>query len=111
MSSDAIVRWCPHCRKLTQNALTAPPVYDARLTEDPADETPRVCRLKRYCSDCGEIWDSVEAPVSVLNDLLQLPAKLEEARRQLAMLRLLLARDRHALEDETPATLALRRAA
>ncbi len=111
MSSAAIVRWCPHCRKLTQNALTAPPVYDAPLTDDPTAEAPRVCRLKRYCDDCGEIWESVEAPVAVLNDLLQLPAKLEEARKQLAMLRLLLARDRHTLEDETPTTLSLRRAA
>jgi hypothetical protein len=110
MSADA-VRWCPHCRSLTQNALTAPPVCDARWSDDPADGAPRVARLKRYCERCGEIWESIEAPAALLDDLLQLPIKLEEARRQLAMLRLLLARDRHDAEDDVVKTIPLRRAA
>ncbi|MBW3598862.1 MAG: hypothetical protein KY475_16505 [Planctomycetes bacterium] len=108
--SEPHVRWCPHCRRLTQNAIAAPPAYDARWSDDPAFESQRVARLKRYCGACGEIWEAVEAPASLMDDLLELPAQLEDARRQLAMLRLLLARDRQNAE-ESPATLPLRRAA
>lgn len=110
MSADFTVRWCPHCRNLTQNALTAPPVYDARLGDDPADDTPRVAQLKRYCERCGEIWESVEAPRTLVDELLQVQTRLDEAKRQLAMLRLLLARDRHDA-DEKPKTIPLRRVA
>ena len=110
MSPEPAVRWCPHCRGLTQNALAAPPVYDARWSEDPADEDRRVARLRRYCSSCNQVWEAVEAPAELMDDILELPARLEEARRQLAMLRLLLARDRHDAE-EAPATIPLRRAA
>jgi hypothetical protein len=86
-------------------------VYDASLGNDLAEASPRVARLKRYCASCGEIWESVEAPLSVLEEHLQLHSKLEEARRQLAMLRLLLARDRHFEEDDAVKTIPLRRAA
>jgi hypothetical protein len=78
---------------------------------DAADDSPRVARLKRYCGACGEIWESVEAPAALWRDLLQLPDKLEDARRQLAMLRLLLARDRREEESEARQTIPLRRAA
>jgi hypothetical protein len=113
MASD-VLRWCPHCRRVTQNALTSPPVYDAPWIVDQAasgEEPPRVARLKRYCAGCGEIWESVEAPISLLDELPQLQEKLEDARRQLAMLRLLLARDRHEEESESRHTIPLRRAA
>jgi hypothetical protein len=111
MSLDAL-RWCPHCRSVTQNALTSPPVCDAPWDLAPAgDAAPRVARLKRYCGACGEIWESVEAPAALLEDVVQLHEKLEDARRQLAMLRLLLARDRHEEEHEGRQTIPLRRAA
>jgi hypothetical protein len=108
--SDSSVRFCPHCRRLTHNAVTSPPVYDARLGDGPADDAPRVTRLRRYCANCGEMWESVEAPLAVLDELLQLQTRLEDAKRQLAMLRLLLACDRREAE-ETPQTIPLRRAA
>jgi hypothetical protein len=110
MHSDA-VRWCPHCRRLTQNAVTAPPRYDAPLFDGAADDSPRVTRLKRYCEQCGEIWDSVEAPARLVDDLLEVETRLEDYRRQLAMVRLLLARDRHVAEEQPRATIPLRRAA
>ena len=64
----------------------------------------------KYCDCCGEIWEAVEAPASLIDAALELPARLEEAQRQLAMLRLLLARDR-AVDEEAPASIPLRRAA
>jgi hypothetical protein len=105
------VRWCPHCERLTHNVVTAPPMYDAPLYDGAADDRPRVARLKRYCEQCGEVWASIEAPQMFLDDLLQVEGRLEDYRRQLAMVRLLLARNRHESESESRATIPLRRAA
>jgi hypothetical protein len=111
MHSD-VVRWCPSCRRLTRNVVTAPPVYDARLSDAAPDDTPRVTRLKRYCENCGEVWESVEAPRVLFDDLLEVETRLEDYRRQLAMVRLLLARDRHqAAPAPHRQTIPLRRAA
>jgi hypothetical protein len=96
---------------LSHNAVAAPVNCEAQISESAGDELPRVARLKRYCCACGEIWDSVEAPAALMDDLFELPDKLEDARRQIAMLRLLLARDRREIDDELRQTIPLRRAA
>jgi hypothetical protein len=110
MSSHTI-RWCPHCQRLTHHVLAAPAVYDAVLFEGAAEDSPRVAKLKRYCEHCGEVWDAVEAPLSLLEELLHVEEKLHESKRQLAMLRLLLARERREAESDARPTIPLRRAA
>jgi hypothetical protein len=70
-----------------------------------------VARFKRYCDNCQTIWESVEAPAEMVNELLQTHEKLEDARRQLAMLRLLLARDRQPIDSQSRQTIPLRRVA
>jgi hypothetical protein len=100
---------------LTHNVVTAPPVYDAPLYDGAGDGAPRVTRLTRYCEQCGEVWPSIEAPQAVVADLLEVESRLEDYRRQLAMVRLLLARNRHEnrhdADTESRTTIRLRRAA
>jgi hypothetical protein len=110
MSSDTI-RWCPSCQRLTHNIVAAPAAYEVVLFDEAEVDAPRVTKLMRYCQGCGEVWASVEAPLTLLEDLLRAEEKLQESKRQLAMLRLLLARDRHAAETEARQTIPLRRAA
>jgi hypothetical protein len=55
-------------------------------------------RRRLYCLECGAIWDSLELPTEVVTELLAARDGLEDARRQIAMLRLLIAKDRLAEE-------------
>lgn len=58
---------------------------------------------RNYCTACGQIWESVELPRPFVRSLLALEEELEEQRRQVAMLKFLLASERKAKADTLPA--------
>lgn len=97
MSHLEPTRWCPHCRKPTENAPLPQLAGDAaRLAPlSPLDDAQAFHR-KLYCLECRAIWEAVELPAEELAALLEARDQLEEARRQMAMLRLLLAKERQA---------------
>jgi hypothetical protein len=105
---DQATRWCPHCRRATLNA-PLPQLADdlARLAAlSPADDT-QALRRRLYCLECRAIWDSLELPAEVVTELLAARDALEDARRQIAMLRLLSAKERLAEVETPPHTLRL----
>jgi hypothetical protein len=104
MSDPHALRWCPHCRRATVSAplpqMAGDEAHLARLS--PQDEV-QAFRRKLYCVECRAIWQSLELPEEALADLLAARDALEDARRQIAMLRLLIAQQRQSQEQPRPA--------
>lgn len=51
-----------------------------------------------YCLACSQIWGSVELPEEYIHQLLGQSKEIEELRRELAMARLLLAKEQQPAE-------------
>ena len=75
-------------------------------TISPLDDT-RAFRRKLYCVECRSIWESLELPAQAVTDMLAARDELEAAQRQIAMLRLLIAKDRQAQEQAARPMLRL----
>jgi hypothetical protein len=107
MNDPSALRWCPHCRAATMNAplpqLAADEAHVVPLS--PLDDA-HAFRRKLYCLQCRAIWESLELPAEAVAELLAAREALEDARRQIAMLRLLSAQHRQA--QEQPQRPALR---
>ncbi len=97
MNDPRDLRWCPHCRRATLNAPLPQLAEDEAhvVPLSPQDET-HAFRRKLYCVDCRAIWNSLELPAEALAELLATRDALEDAQRQIAMLRLLNAQQRQA---------------
>lgn len=100
MNDPSALRWCPHCRRATLNAplpqLAEDQSHLAPLS--PQDET-QAFRRKLYCVECRAIWQGLELPAEAVAELLAAREALEDARRQIAMLRLLTAQQRQTQEQ------------
>jgi hypothetical protein len=95
-------RWCPHCRAATSNA-PLPQLGDVGQRIRPLADCrdPQGFRRQLYCTECGEIWSSIELPQDFITRLLADREALEDARRQIAVLRYYLAQARHASAGAT----------
>lgn len=67
----------------------------AMLAAPLASDEPQPFRRKLYCTECRSIWESLELPQEYVQQLHQTREELEDARRQLAMLRFLRASEKH----------------
>ena len=107
MTQSDATRWCPHCRRPTQNA-PLPQLSDDVAMFDPLPGAggPQAFRRKLYCVECTSIWESLELPSEFVKSLLAMREALEQAQRQVAMLRLLAAKARQ--DEEKPAATANR---
>jgi hypothetical protein len=108
MTDAQATRWCPLCRRATVNAPLPQLAEDSAhlATISPLDET-RAFRRKLYCVECRSIWESLELPAATIEDLLAARDELEAAQRQIAMLRLLIAKERQAQEQTDRPALRL----
>lgn len=102
MTPTDATRWCPHCQRPTINA-PLPQLADdvAMFGPLPGTDDPQAFRRRLYCTECTSIWDSLELPSEFVKSLLAARHALEEAQRQMAMLRLLAARQRQAEQQAT----------
>ncbi len=100
MTDGQTLRWCPGCAQKTQTAPLPQLSEDTQLsrTVRPGDVTEGFFR-QNYCTACGHIWSSVELPSAYLEELLKLEGELEEQRRQVAMLKFLLANERQSRSE------------
>jgi hypothetical protein len=64
----------------------------------PGAGDPQAFRRKLYCLECTAIWDSLELPSEFVKSLLATRQALEQAQRQIAMLKLLAAKARQTDE-------------
>jgi hypothetical protein len=110
--TDRAKRWCPHCRKITINApLPQMSGDEQHLLPGRTFGEPEAFRRKLYCVECRDIWRSLELPEEHVFALWSAQEELEDCRRQIALLRLFLARQtEQQLEQPTQALQPLRRA-
>ena len=102
MTDRDATRWCPHCRRATTNAPLPQMADDVALFDAlPGSDEPQGFRRRLYCLECTAIWESLELPREFVKDLLAARVALEEARRQIAMLRFLSAKERQAEQQPT----------
>ena len=107
MTPTDATRWCPHCRRPTHNAPLPQLANDVAMFGPlPGTADPQAFRRKLYCTECTAIWESLELPSEFIKSLLAARQSLEESQRQIAMLKLLQAKQRQA--EQPPAAPAAR---
>jgi hypothetical protein len=95
MSHSESLRWCPECCRKTRNAPLPRLQEEADLIGPvalPGD--PQGLRQRWYCVSCTSIWETIELPAAFVEQLLQHRDEVEHLKRQLALLRLLVAKSR-----------------
>lgn len=108
MNDPCSLRWCPHCRKASQHAVLPQfaPDQSHLLPLSAADEV-QAFRRRLYCLSCLAIWEALELPAECVQGLLATREALEDARRQIAMLRLLAAQQKQSPEQAQRPALRL----
>jgi hypothetical protein len=112
MTQPENTRWCPDCARPTPHAPLPQMAGDEELIgrlSSSAD--PRGFFRRQYCLACRAIWRSVELPVEFVEGLLGKGIKLEELRREITLLRFLLANQRREQTRPIEATEPQRKAA
>jgi hypothetical protein len=87
---------------------------DARRLRHLRSGAPQGFSRRLYCLACSHIWSSIELPEGYVHELLAKDRELEQLRRELAMARLLLAKDQQVAASpasEKKQSLRVRRAA
>ncbi len=97
MTQHEHTRWCPHCGRATPHAPLPQIAGDeAMIGQLSSTADPRGFFRRCYCLHCREIWRSVELPVEFVEGLLATRPKLEEQKREITLLRFLLANQRQS---------------
>lgn len=103
MTERYSLRWCPGCNARAVIAPLPQMADDTELSRPlRAGEATEGFFRRNYCTGCGHIWESIELPQSFVQSLLELETELEEQRRQVAMLKFLLASERKARTETEP---------
>ncbi len=112
MKTPAFLRWCPQCQRATDNAPLPQMGSDGHRLRCLRRGSPHAFGRRLYCLECSHIWTSLELPEDYVNELLQSEKLVEEMRRELAMAKLLLAKDqRDKTAEVTEPAIKLHRAA
>jgi hypothetical protein len=117
MSDQALRTACPACGKLSRHAVV--PVPDAAsqvesLTQGVREiaATAQAVTQRLVCTQCEKMWEAAVVPVEQLAQLQLAAESLVAAKRQIGMLRLILAKDQlQRLERGEQETIKLQRAA
>lgn len=105
MSHGESLRWCPECCRKTRNAPVPRLQEEAeRIGPVALDSDPQGLRQRWYCVSCTSIWETIELPAAFVARLLEHREEVEHLKRQLALLRLLVAKSRRetAQHSEQP---------
>jgi hypothetical protein len=87
--------WCPHCAKPTRHAPLPQLASDEELIEQLSSSAdPRGLFRRHYCLACRGIWRSVQLPQEFVEQLLSFRPKIDDLKREIALLRFLLAHHR-----------------
>ena len=116
MSSSNIVGQCPHCGSRSPQAFL--PVADSNAASyDPEqplkfETAMRHTQQRLVCSACEQTWEAAIVPMSQMDRLLDAVTSLDDARRQIAMMRLIMSKDQVDRADRSREdVIKLRRAA
>jgi hypothetical protein len=107
MTQHENTRWCPHCARPTPHAPLPQIAGDEELIGRlSCSADPRGFFRRQYCLACRAIWRSVELPVEFVEGLLAKGPKLEELKREITLLRFLVANQRQAAQQRKTPELA-----
>jgi hypothetical protein len=108
MSEPALRAACPSCNTLTRHALVPVPHVDL----PPAPALGAAVKHRLVCTQCEKLWEGTMIPLEQLAQLQLAAESLVAAKRQIAMMRLILSKDQLArLEQDRRETIKLHRAA
>jgi hypothetical protein len=100
MTQTETTRWCPYCARPRPHAPLPQIAGDAEMIRQLSTAAdPRGFFGRYYCLECRSIWRSVELPVEFVESLLAQRPKLEELKREIALLRFWLANQRQGAPD------------
>lgn len=110
---NAIRGQCPHCGHTTRHAFLSVPSPVGDVVSLPMNATHDIgSRQSFVCTDCESTWEAAIVPMSQVKQLRAAAESLAEAKRQIAMLRLVMSKDQLQRADRGPAeTIKLHRAA
>src|SRR5438874_156416 len=91
-------RWCPHCARATPHAPLPQIAGDGEMIGQLSSSADPCGFFRRYyCLECRAIWRSVELPVEFVEGLMAGRPRLEELKREITLLRFLVAQQRRNL--------------
>ena len=98
MSSSSIQGQCPHCGSRSPQALLpaaksiSSECYHAGAVLK-LDNVKSHTEQRLVCSVCEKTWEAAIVPMSQMQRLLEAVNSLDDARRQIAMMRLIMSKD------------------
>jgi hypothetical protein len=118
MSDQALRTACPACGKLSRHAVVPVPDIAAPQLESAAMQRREIAAMAQaltqrlVCTQCEKMWEAAVVPVEQLAQLQLVAESLVAAKRQIGILRLILAKDQlQRLERGEQETVKLQRAA
>ena len=97
MSSSSIQGQCPHCGSRSPQALLPTATLSSECYQ--AGDVLKLDNAKSHteqrlvCSACEKTWEAAIVPLSQMQRLLEAVSSLDDARRQIAMMRLIMSKD------------------
>ena len=111
MTSNSIRTQCPNCAANTSHAFV-PSVSQPTLLTSDADSLGLKANHRFVCTACERAWEAAVIPQPQLELLRAAVSGLDEARRQIAMMRLIMSKDQlDRAEKSTTEVLRIHRAA
>lgn len=110
---NAIRGQCPHCGQQARHAFLPSPEPAAEVITLQLPSPHDVGTRQRFvCTSCETAWEAAIVPMAQVKQLRAAAECLTEAKRQIAMLRLIMSKDQIERADRRPSeTIKLHRAA
>jgi hypothetical protein len=110
---NAIRGQCPHCGKHARHAFLPSPENSTEVVSLKLPTPSDVGTRQRFvCTACETAWEAAIVPMAQVKQLRAAAESLTEAKRQIAMLRLVMAKDQLERVDRGRSeTIKLHRAA
>ena len=112
MSTHSIQCHCPQCGQNAKHAFV-PLALQSGTSDLPATGNAGLTADQRFvCSACEQVWEAAIVPTAQLERLRAAVTGLDEAKRQIAMLRLIMSKDQiERAEQSREGVLRIHRAA
>ncbi len=113
MSENSIHGQCPHCGVKAAHAFLPGPSPPSRPRLASTGESfGPTADHRLVCTSCEQSWEAAVVPKAQLDRLLAAVTGLDEAKRQIAMLRLIMSKDQvERAEKPRDETIRIHRAA
>src|SRR5690242_1749292 len=90
---NAIRGQCPHCGKQARHAFLPSPESTAEVISLQLPTSDAGTRQRFVCTSCETAWEAAIVPMAQVKQFRAAAESLSEAKRQIAMLRLIMSKD------------------